>query len=155
MRPSCPSPRANGTAAIGGPFTLTDTHGRTVHDTDLLGKPALIYLGYSRCPDICPTTLAAMGKALKSMGDRASNVSVAFITLDPAHDTPDVLAGYLAQFDSRIIGLTGTRAQIEAVVRDYKASYVPAGSDPAAPAAIDHSGLLYLMDAQGPLPAAF
>jgi len=110
-------------ARIGGPFTLTDQDGRTVRDTDFAGRYRLIYFGYSFCPDVCPTDLQTIGQALrqfeKDAPGQAARLQPIFITVDPARDTPAVLKSYVSAFHPRLLGLTGTDAQIAAVEKEF------------------------------------
>jgi protein SCO1/2 len=145
---SVPPPASGGGSRIGGPFTLIDTHGRRVTDRDLLGKPTLIYFGYTYCPDVCPTTLAAIGAWLKALGPDADRLNMVFVTVDPQRDTPERLGLYLAAFDPRIRGLTGTPAQIAQAAKQYLIVYqrVDLGNGDYT---VDHSTSLYVMDRQG------
>ena len=105
LRP--PSPAAS---AIGGPFQLTAQNGQTVTDKELLGRPFLVFFGYTHCPDICHTTLFEMSEVLRALGPQAK-IGALFVTVDPERDTPAVLKDYLANFDPRIIGLSGDHAR--------------------------------------------
>jgi protein SCO1/2 len=105
--------------AIGGPFTLTAGNGQKLTDHDVRGKWLLMYFGYTHCPDICPTTLAELSETLKVLGPLAMEVQPLFITIDPERDTPDVVGSFVDQFDPRIVGLSGTPAQIAAVAKEY------------------------------------
>ena len=136
-------------AAIGGHFALTDDRDRPFTDRDLLGHYVLIYFGYTYCPDACPTTLQAISQTLDMIGNQASKVQPIFISVDPARDTPDVLAPYVAQFHPRLIGLTGTPEQIRAVADAYKAYYAKYQPSDGAVYLIDHSGFVYLMGRSG------
>jgi protein SCO1 len=100
--------------AIGGPFTLTDETGATVTDADLLTRPALIYFGFTFCPSICPTDAQRNAFAVELLDEQGIEVTPIFITIDPARDTPDVLAAFTDAFHPRMIGLTGTEDQIDA-----------------------------------------
>ncbi len=145
-----PKDGSSGSAAIGGPFTLTDQHGHTFASSALRGKLALIYFGYTYCPDICPTELQAISAALDRLGKSADQVVPVFITIDPARDTPAVLAHYLADFSPRLIGLTGTPDQIAGVARAYRVYYAKAaGSSDADSYMMDHSNIIYLMGRDG------
>ncbi|HKT16236.1 MAG TPA: SCO family protein [Allosphingosinicella sp.] len=110
-------------ARLGGPFTLVDQDGRTVRSADFDGRYRLIYFGYSYCPDICPTDLQVIGQAFrrfeKSAPERARRLQPIFITVDPERDTPAVLKSYVAAFHPRLIGLTGTPAEIDAVRKSF------------------------------------
>ncbi len=135
--------QGTGIAQIGGDFLLVNQDGKTVSSADFRGRVSLVFFGFTHCPDICPVTTATMAKILASLGDKADGVAPIFITVDPKNDTPEVLKSYLANFDPRIIGLTGTDAQISAAADAYKA-YFSANGD-----AVDHSGFIYLMDKNG------
>lgn len=135
-------------AKIGGPFTLVDTQGRTVTDRDLLGKPTVIYFGFTYCPEVCPTTLAALGAELKALGPDADRLNVVFVTIDPERDTPKQLAAYLSSFDRRIHGLTGTTAQVAAAAKQYLVYYQKVPLEGGG-YTMDHSTTVYLMDRQG------
>jgi protein SCO1/2 len=140
----------SGTARIGGAFQLTDHHGRTLSDTDLRGRTALIFFGYTQCPDVCPMTLLRLTEALELLGHDGDAVQPVFITVDPLRDTPDVIADYLANFDPRFIGLTGTRQQIAGVERTF-AVYAKAaeGAQSGTNYLVDHTALTYLMGPDG------
>lgn len=140
-----------GQAEIGGNFRLTDQHGNRVSNTDLHGRYALIYFGYTFCPDICPMTLANMMAAIEALPeDPAEQVVPVFITVDPARDTVEQLAEYAPLFGDRLVALTGTDAEIKAAARAYKV-YFSKASDAAAGGdyAVDHSGFVYLMGPDG------
>lgn len=140
----------SGTAAIGGPFTLLATDGRSVSNETYRGKWLLIYFGYTFCPDVCPTALTNMSAALETLGPLASKIQPLFVTVDPRRDTPAVLADYLKSFDPRIVGLTGNQAQIDSVLKTYRV-YAEAQKSEAGSAnyPISHSAYLYLMDPEG------
>ena len=138
-----------GGLGIGGPFTLTDGAGRTVTDRDLRGKYLLVYFGYTFCPDVCPTTLNQVADALDRLGPKADRLQTLFITVDPQRDTAKVVADYAAAFSPRIMGLTGTPAQIAAVAREYRVYYQVQKPAAGGEYTVDHSSLLYLMDPQG------
>jgi protein SCO1/2 len=135
--------------AIGGPFHLTNQAGAATDQRVLLGKWTAVFFGYTYCPDVCPTTLAALGQASADLGADQNRFQVVFITIDPARDTPGALARYLssATFPRGAIGLTGTPAQIAEVARAYHVFYqkVPQGSSYV----MDHTAVVYLMDPKG------
>jgi cytochrome oxidase Cu insertion factor (SCO1/SenC/PrrC family) len=109
--------------AIGGPFALTAGNGQKLTDQDFRGKWLLIYFGYTHCPDICPTTLAEISETLNLLDALASEVQPFFITIDPKRDTPEVVGDYVAAFNDRIIGLSGTPAEIATVAKAYRVYY--------------------------------
>jgi protein SCO1 len=147
---------ATSSVTIGGPFNLTAPNGTTVTDQTYRGKWLLVYFGYTFCPDTCPTTLLEITTALEKLGPDAAKVQPIFITVDPKRDTADVLAQYTQSFDPRIVGLTGTPAQIATVAHEYGAYYVAHRSDEGAnDYLIDHSTYIYVMDPQGRFVQAF
>ena len=136
------------TASVGGPFTLTATDGRTITDQTYRGKWMLIYFGYTSCPDACPTALNDMGVALERLGDEAASLQPIFITVDPKHDTREVLSEYLKSFDPRIVALTGTEEQIAAVAKEYRVYYSVHATE-GNQSLVDHSSFFYLIDPKG------
>jgi len=135
--------------AIGGPFHLINQAGAATDQRVLQGKWTAVFFGYTYCPDVCPTTLAALGQASADLGADQKRFQVVFITIDPARDTPGALARYLSSstFPKGAIGLTGTPAQIAGVARAYHVFYqkVPQGSSYV----MDHTAVVYLMDPKG------
>ncbi|AOG06411.1 SCO family protein [Bosea sp. RAC05] len=136
-----------GLPAIGGAFTLVDHTGKTVTDADYRGKPMAVFFGFTHCPEVCPTTLFEITTRLKKLGPDADKLQVLFITVDPERDTPQQLALYLQSFDPRIVGLSGTREQVDATVAAYKAYAKRIPTDGGY--TMDHTASTYLMDAQG------
>jgi len=134
------------------PFTLTTQKGEQFSSESLKGHPYMVFFGYTHCPDICPTTLQEVSTHLADLGDKAGQLKVLFITVDPARDTAENLASYLSSFDSRIIGLTGSEAQIRHVAKLYHAYFEkvePSGdSDDYA---MNHTASVYLFDRSGKL----
>jgi protein SCO1/2 len=141
-------------SAIGGAFTLVDQDSKPISDTDLKGKPFLVFFGYTHCPDVCPTTLFEVSEVLRALGGDAEKTRALFITVDPERDTPTVLKDYLSSFDPRLRGVTGDVAQINAVEKSYRvyAKKVPTTSGDYT---MDHTALVYLMDKQGRFIAPF
>ncbi len=130
-------------------FALTDHNGKKRTLADFKGKAVVVFFGYTQCPDVCPTTMAEMASALKELGPLASKVQVLFITLDPERDTPEVLAKYVPAFDPHFLGLTGDKAEIDAVAKEFRIFYqkVP-GKEPGS-YTIDHVAGSYVFDPQG------
>lgn len=145
-----------GLPQIGGPFTLTRDNSQAVTDRDFRGRYLLIYFGYTSCPDICPTTLSSIADAIDILGARAERLRALFITVDPNHDTPAVLRAYVRSFSPRIIGLTGTPAEIHAVEREYRVSSSIHKTGPGANNYIvDHTAVLFLVGPDGRYLAPF
>lgn len=143
-----------GQAQIGGPYHLIDQTGAPKSDADFHGRWQLIYFGYSFCPDVCPTTLAVIAQALDKLGGDARRIQPIFITVDPARDTPKVLADYMKAFRPDFIGLTGSAAQIAQVEQAFHVYAKKRPTDPGHPErgyGMDHSSVIYLMGPNGKL----
>lgn len=142
--------KTTGQAAVGGPFSLVDHTGKRVTEQDFRGRFMVIFFGFTYCPDVCPTGLQVMTAALERLGPRAEKITPVLITVDPERDTPDQLAPYVRSFHPRLVGLTGTPAEIEAVAKAYRVYYkrVP---DPKSTAGytLDHSAIIYVMGPDG------
>ena len=143
------------TAKIGGPFSLINQDGKPVTDADYHGKFLLVYFGYTYCPDLCPTGLQSIAKALDQLGKDASKVQPLYITVDPARDTPSKLKPYVESFHPQIVGLTGSAAQIAAVAKAYQVYYKKGEQVDEHDYVMDHSSLIYLMDTNGKFVATF
>jgi protein SCO1 len=140
----------SGTPAIGGAFSLLNTTGKPVTNTDFRGKLMLVYFGFSHCPAICPTDLAIISTVSDELKDHKDEFQPIFITIDPARDTPERLATFMKNFDPHIIALTGTEEQVKQAVAAYKI-FSTKVTDPKAEQAytIDHSAFIYLIDKEG------
>jgi len=143
------SPERAPKAAIGGPFQLVDQNGKTQSEAVLKGKWSAVFFGYTYCPDVCPTTLQALGEAKKQLGGKANDFQVVFVSVDPARDTPAQMKTYLDNqaFPQGVVGLTGSDAQVAATAKAYKVYYRKAGSGEAY--TVDHVAYTYLMDPKG------
>ena len=137
-------------SSIGGPFSLTSGNQRVVSDEDFRGKWLLVYFGYTHCPNVCPTTLLDLAQTLQELGPLAAHVQPIFITIDPERDTPEVVHEYLEAFDPRIIGLTGTPAEIATVAKEYRVYYKKeAASADGLDYLMEHSAFVYVMGPTG------
>lgn len=134
--------------AIGGPFTLTDQDGRSRTDADFRGSLMLVYFGYTYCPDVCPLTLATMGAAVDSLGEKGKEIAPIFITVDPDRDTPAKMKEYAARFSPRLVALTGTKDQIAQAAKAYHIYYAK-HEDSSTAYTMDHSSIVYLMSRNG------
>ncbi|NWH07506.1 MAG: SCO family protein [Alphaproteobacteria bacterium] len=134
---------------IGGPFKLLASGGRTVTDEDFRGRYMLVFFGFTFCPDICPTKLDEIARTLQALGEDAKQVAPLFISVDPERDTPETIGDYVASFDTRITGLTGTPDDIFNVAKAYKAYYQKVALDDQGTYTMDHSALTYLMGRDG------
>lgn len=128
-------------------FELTDHRGRAVRPSDWIGRPTLVFFGFTYCPDVCPTTLSNIAAWLDDLGDGGRRLNVAFVSVDPERDTPEALADYVSAFHPRIVGHTGTPEQVAGAARAFRVAYakVQAGGDYT----MDHTALVFLMDRNG------
>jgi protein SCO1/2 len=137
--------------AIGGDFTLTDQNGKPVKDADFRGKLMLVFFGFTHCPEICPTTVSTLSKVMTALGDKADKMAPVFISVDPKRDTPKVMKEYLANFDKRIVALTGTPQEVKKAADAYKI-YFSINKDSKTGEEdyqVDHSTIVYMMDKNG------
>src|SRR6202000_590314 len=141
-------------SAIGGPFQLTDQAGQTVTEKNLLGKPTLVFFGFTHCPDVCPTSLFEISQILQAMGKDADKVNAVFVTVDPERDTAAAMKDYLSSFDPHLKGLTGDPAAVQKVISEYRvyAKKVPLKDGDYT---MDHTALVYLMDRDGHFVSPF
>jgi len=135
---------------------FVDKSGREAHLGDFKGDFTLLFFGFTNCPDVCPTALQVMAAALDKLGPNAARITPVLISVDPAHDTPAVLATYVASFHPRLVGLTGSQAEIDAVAKAYRV-YVKKVPDPKSTAGytMDHSSIIYVMGPDGSYRAHF
>ena len=140
---------STGQAQVGGPFQLVDQEGRPVDESLLEGKWSLVFFGFTYCPDFCPTTLAALEATKQRLGDKAKDLQIVFISVDPERDTPQALEDYLSSdgFPEGVIGLTGTPAQVRAAADAYRAYYQKVGEGEGY--TMNHSLTVYLMGPDG------
>ena len=140
-------------AAIGGPFTLTDQNGLQVTDRSFAGRYRIMYFGYTSCPDVCPTDAQSIGGGLNKL--EASEPAMAvrivpvFVTLDPKRDTPAVLGQFVRAFHPRMVGLTGTDAQLAAAAKGYAIWFERLKPNEEGNYLVNHSRQTYLMDPNG------
>src|SRR4051812_34028154 len=150
---SPPSPPPLEGATMGGPFTLTDQNGRRVSDREFAGKYRLIYFGYTFCPDVCPVDMQAIGAGLRKFEAedpaRAARVQPIFISVDPARDTPAVLRQFVAAFHPRMIGFTGSEAEIAQVAREYRIFYERGEAGPGGGYMVNHTRMAVLYGPEG------
>jgi len=134
-------------ATFGGPFTLVGADGRPFSSAKLEGKPYAIFFGFTRCGDVCPTTLGRLAKLRRqAANDQALNI--VFVTIDPQNDGPKEVGQYATLFDAPIIGLTGSAAQIDQVKKQYGIHGQPS-AHPAPGQEMEHTGSVLLFDRQG------
>ena len=133
------------------PFHLLAHTGKPFSDQDLRGKVGLVYFGYTFCPDVCPTELGYLAKVLRALGPDADRVIPLFITVDPGRDSQQKLAEYVPLFDKRIIGLTGTQDEIDALAKAYGVFHQRTNvvTKQSGYYLIDHSSSIFLLDPAG------
>lgn len=133
---------------IGGPFSLVTVGDRPFTDADLAGAPFAIYFGFTRCPDVCPTTLYEMSQWIDALGEDASRMRFVFVTVDPERDPPELMVDYVGSFTDAIIPLSGSSAAIAEIVRAYRvyAERIPLDDGDYT---MDHTASVFLMDDHG------
>ena len=135
-------------SSVGGDFALPDFTGRVRKLSEFRGKVVVLFFGFTQCPDVCPTTLADAAAALKELGPKADDVEVAFITVDPERDTPELLSQYVPAFHPRFLGLRGSGEELEKVAKLFKVYYAKSPS-PGGGYTMDHSAGKFVIDKQG------
>lgn len=131
-------------------FTLTDQQGQPFQLSAQRGKVVLLYFGFTQCPDLCPTTLAEMSNLRRKLGAEGQQVQVVLITVDPERDTGEVMEAYLRNFDPTFVGLHGTRAEIDPVIRAYGVTAIKRELPNSAMGyTMDHSSFVYVIDQAG------
>lgn len=143
--PPEPAPALEGTNWNGEPFRLAD----------LAGRPAVVFFGYTFCPDICPFTLAKMKQVYAALGDRADEVAMVFVSVDPGRDTVEKLAAYVPNFDPRFYGIRIESAALDGLKERFGIT-VQYGARKAGPGTetfyyVDHTGTFFLYDREGQL----
>ena len=142
------------TVAIGGPFQLIDQDGHTMTEQALLGRPSLVFFGYTHCPDVCPATMYDISQIMQALGPDADRARAVFITVDPERDTQPVLKDYMSSFDPHITGLTGDLDAITAVAKEYRVYFRKVATE-GDDYGMDHTAITYLMDKEGRFVAPF
>ena len=140
---------------FGGPFSLIDHHGERRTDKDFHGQHMLVFFGYAQCQSICPVGLGRMAQALKDLGPTADRVQPIFITVDPDNDSPDVIAAHVRTIHPRMIGLTGSKSELQAGARAYKVQTKllskPGDKEPI----YAHGSFIFLMKPDGKFATLF
>lgn len=144
-QPTRTSSHPVGLPKLGGAFTLVDHTGKTVTEQDYAGQFKLIFFGFTYCPAICPAELQKVNLILKNLGEHEKNITPLFITVDPERDTVEQMAQYVEQFHPRLVGLTGTPEQIDAVTSAYKVYATKVENEMMEDYMMDHSSYLYFM----------
>ena len=138
-------------ADYGRHLELTDHHGKLRRLEDFRGKAVVLFFGYTHCPDVCPTTLADIAQAMRTLGPLADRVQVLFVTVDPERDTQQVLAQYVTAFDPRFLGLRGDLEATERTAKEFKVYFEKRSAKAPGEYSVDHSSQAYVFDPQGRL----
>lgn len=135
----------------GRSLELTDHHGKVRRLEDFRGKAVVVLFGYTRCPDVCPTTLADAALAMKQLGPDADRVQVLMVSVDPERDTQDVLARYVPAFDARFLGMYGDLEATRRAAKEFKVYFEKRPGKTPDGYTIDHSAQAYVLDPSGRL----
>ena len=138
---------AGGASQIGGAFELVSETGETVTDTDVIDQPTLIYFGYTYCPDVCPLDASRNAEAVEILESRGKMVKPVFISIDPKRDTPEVMAEFTEYLHPRMLGLTGSPAQVKAASQAYRTYFQAQEPEDGSEEfyLVDHSTFTYLV----------
>lgn len=143
----------NATDITGASFArgleLPDTAGRMRTLADWKGRVAVVFFGYTQCPDVCPATMVEVAEARKALGADGDKVEAVFVTVDPERDTPEILAAYMANFGPHAIGLRGSPEQIAAAAKEFKVIYAKVPGKAPGTYTMDHSAAAFVFDPQG------
>ncbi|MGB1266142.1 MAG: SCO family protein [Nereida ignava] len=147
--PSAPEPMAQRPLPLGQmEFQLIDQDGKLIGPRSLLGKPSMVFFGFTYCPDVCPTTLSDISGWLDDLGKDVAGVNVVFITVDPERDTVDVISEYVSYFHPAIQGWSGTLDETGRAAAGFRASYEKVATD-GDDYTMNHTASVFLFDAQG------
>lgn len=145
-----------GQPSIGGPFNLIDHNGQPRSSSEFLGKWVLMYFGFTHCPDICPDEMEKLVKIIEYLekGRKSGNKNIGevvplFLTVDPERDKPEVIKGYIKEFSPKIIGLTGSKEEVERTTKLFRIYYSSGPRDDKNDYIVDHSIVMYLIDPNG------
>ncbi|MFV1922039.1 MAG: SCO family protein [Methylotenera sp.] len=131
------------------PLKLTDHNGQLRTMSDFNGKVVVLFFGFTHCPDVCPTTMLELKNTMKILGDKADEVQVLFVTVDPKRDTQEVLAQFVPSFDKRFLGLRGSLQETAETLGNFKIYYLETPGKSPTDYNIDHSAGMYVFDKTG------
>jgi protein SCO1/2 len=132
-------------------FELTDHNGQVRHLTDFKGKVVVMFFGYTQCPDVCPTSMAELAEVKKSLGADGDKLQGIFVSVDPERDKPEMLKGYMANFDPTFLAMTTTPDKLVVLAKDYKVYYKKVEGKTPTSYTMDHSAGSYVYDTKGQL----
>lgn len=133
---------------LGAPFALVDHNGQPVTQQAFEGHPSLLYFGFTRCPEVCPTTLFEMAGWFEALGEDGKELKAFFVTVDPERDTPEIMKGYAEAFSDRVTGITGPLDQVAPLLASWKVYYAKVPLDDGD-YTMDHTASVFLLDRQG------
>jgi protein SCO1 len=137
-------------------FELTDQEGNPFRFSQLTGTPALVFFGFTRCPDVCPSTLAKLALLTDSADQRLRSTALVMISVDGDRDSPAAMKAYLAQVSPRFMGLTGDPRTVRGIAAQFSAVFFKGlPNKPGGPYLVQHTSQIYLIDRQGRLRATF
>ena len=136
---------------FGGDFTMQRATGGEFTEADFVGKPTMLFFGYTFCPDVCPTTLYESTTWRTELGLTGDDIQIVFVSVDPERDTPELLASYLTSFGDDLIGLTGTQAQVDHIKKAFGIYSENVKSEGASEYLVNHTATLFLLDKSGDL----
>ncbi|MCI5078229.1 SCO family protein [Oricola sp.] len=140
---------ASGTR-LGAPFELIDHNGNPITEAAFAGRPTLLYFGFTRCPEVCPTTLYEMAGWFEALGEQGEALQAFFITVDPERDTPEIMKGYAEAFSDRVTGITGDPAEVEKLLAAWHVYYAKIyDADDDTDYTMDHTASVFLLDRDG------
>lgn len=152
---STPQEGVAGAEDIGGAFSLVDQNGKPVTEKDYADTYKLVFFGFTNCPAVCPTELQKITLIMNELGEDTNKFTPIFITVDPERDTPDTIKTYLSNFHPKMIGLTGSAEQIEAVKNSFRVFAKKIEAEFMDGYMVDHSAFTYLMDKDNKLVAIY
>ncbi len=132
-------------------FELTDHNGQVRRIQDFAGKVVVMFFGYTQCPDVCPTTMTELAEVKKALGKDGDRLQALFVTVDPQRDTPEVLKGYMANFDPSFLALTTTPEKLVELAKEYKIYFKKVDGKTPSSYTMDHSAGSYVYDTKGQL----
>jgi len=130
-------------------FTLIGPDGNAFDANSLHGKPALIFFGFTSCPDVCPTTLTQLSVVIKKMGAKAKDIQIVLVSVDPDRDTPEVMKTYTASFGPWLLGLTGPEPALTQLRETYGVYAAMESSESKGTYNVMHSAAIFVFDGQG------
>lgn len=134
---------------LGSELAIPDTTGQVRTIGDYKGKVTVVFFGFTQCPDVCPTALAELSQTMSLLDDKADDVQVLLISVDPERDTPEILSAYVNAFHPSFVGLTGTTDQLHKAAQSFKAYYAKAPGPTPEQYTMDHTASFYVFDKKG------